>query len=121
MDFKKFGNRVGYLSKKAKKSVSFKIIFILCLIVICWQFWGIKKEIKAAKKDAAQARIYAVAAGARSYSSSSNDDLESRVDDLESKLNGIYGLEYKVSSLESHSHSDLERKIRSLEYDTHSH
>jgi len=38
MDFKKLRNEVVYLSKKAKKLVSFKIIFIIALIAICWEF-----------------------------------------------------------------------------------
>ncbi len=120
MGFKKLKNGLVYLSKKAKKLVSFKIIFALFLIAICWQFWVVKKELKAVEENAAQALIYAVVAGTRSYPSSSIDDLESRIDDLESKLNGVYGLEYKVSSLESESHSEYHSHSE-LHSEYHSH
>jgi predicted nucleic acid-binding Zn-ribbon protein len=110
MGFKKLRNGVVYLSKKAEKLVSFKIIFILFLIAICWQFGVVKKELKAVKKDVAQAKIWAIAG---SYSSSSKDDLEDEVSSLEIEVSS---LKRKVSSLEDDSEvSSLKRKVSSLE------
>jgi hypothetical protein len=46
------------------------------------------------------------------------DDLQSIVNQLKSEIDGSFGLEWRVDDLEMKD-SDLERRIRNLEYDSY--
>jgi hypothetical protein len=95
-----------------KKLPWLKIVIVLCVIAVLWQFMAIRKELqslktevsrdlKSLKSEVAYAKSYALAAGASNDSDVRTDDLDSKVDDLESKVIGGYGLESRVYSLES--------------------